>query len=399
MANSDYIGHYGPMIRAKYAQATQPDPQAAFTDMPPQAPAFGDQNGSVTPTSPAFQEARKPLSAKALYEQMPPEHKKELLSQIEKSGTDVNHLFQSHVDSGDIQISDQDVRKPLTKEQKLGYITEVAMRTLSNMNRPGPQGIGAWADASLETDQRRGALQQQADAENRRSQGEKEQQANIDRRQQNLLDRQDRSDFNRENRADARQAVSDTRLDTRLAAQQTEGAADRASREKIAGMEGRAGRNSSVIGEDGILRWVDSNGKARKVTETVDGKDVPVKIPPKFNTGGIDQDTIARIAGKQAETMMKDRKLVNKLKAQGLGQDEIYKKVNDMAFADVAGRFGGQPPATGVPDSAPDPAKSGTIDRTGGQLPPGLPQGAVQIGTSGGKPVYQSPDGKKFTME
>jgi hypothetical protein len=27
---------------------------------------------------------------------------------------------------------------------------------------------------------------------------------------------------------------------------------------------------------------------------------------------------------------------------------------------------------------------------------PSLPPGAVQIGTSNGKPVYQTPDGKKF---
>lgn len=32
-------------------------------------------------------------------------------------------------------------------------------------------------------------------------------------------------------------------------------------------------------------------------------------------------------------------------------------------------------------------------------LPPGLPAGSVQIGTSGGKPVYQTPDGKKFTTQ
>ena len=37
--------------------------------------------------------------------------------------------------------------------------------------------------------------------------------------------------------------------------------------------------------------------------------------------------------------------------------------------------------------------------QTGGSVLNSLPQGAKQIGTSGGKPVYQTPDGKKFVQE
>lgn len=33
------------------------------------------------------------------------------------------------------------------------------------------------------------------------------------------------------------------------------------------------------------------------------------------------------------------------------------------------------------------------------QLPEGIPPGSTQIGTSGGKPVYQSPDGKQYVVE
>lgn len=36
---------------------------------------------------------------------------------------------------------------------------------------------------------------------------------------------------------------------------------------------------------------------------------------------------------------------------------------------------------------------------TGGGLPEGLPPGSKQIGTSGGKPVYEAPDGRKFIVE
>lgn len=37
--------------------------------------------------------------------------------------------------------------------------------------------------------------------------------------------------------------------------------------------------------------------------------------------------------------------------------------------------------------------------KAGDNAPAGLPKGAVQIGTSGGKPVYQTPDGKRFIQK
>jgi hypothetical protein len=32
------------------------------------------------------------------------------------------------------------------------------------------------------------------------------------------------------------------------------------------------------------------------------------------------------------------------------------------------------------------------------QLPPGIPPGSVQVGTSKGKPVYKAPDGKQYVV-
>lgn len=40
-----------------------------------------------------------------------------------------------------------------------------------------------------------------------------------------------------------------------------------------------------------------------------------------------------------------------------------------------------------------------TAPKSSTSSPAGLPAGAVQIGTSGGKPVYQTPDGKKFVQQ
>jgi hypothetical protein len=35
----------------------------------------------------------------------------------------------------------------------------------------------------------------------------------------------------------------------------------------------------------------------------------------------------------------------------------------------------------------------------GGNMPKGIPPGSKQVGTSGGKPVYESPDGKRYIVE
>jgi hypothetical protein len=52
---------------------------------------------------------------------------------------------------------------------------------------------------------------------------------------------------------------------------------------------------------------------------------------------------------------------------------------------------GNAPAPTPNPAAAPKPAASAA--------PAGLPQGARQIGTSGGKPVFETPDGKRFVQK
>lgn len=50
------------------------------------------------------------------------------------------------------------------------------------------------------------------------------------------------------------------------------------------------------------------------------------------------------------------------------------------------------PPPAGA-TSAPAPIGGGPT------MPPGIPPGSSQIGTSGGKPVYQAPDGKRYIVD
>jgi hypothetical protein len=44
-------------------------------------------------------------------------------------------------------------------------------------------------------------------------------------------------------------------------------------------------------------------------------------------------------------------------------------------------------------------SKSGGDAPVAGNMPKGIPQGSKQVGTSGGKPVYESPDGKRYIVE
>jgi hypothetical protein len=53
----------------------------------------------------------------------------------------------------------------------------------------------------------------------------------------------------------------------------------------------------------------------------------------------------------------------------------------------------------GAPTQPIESPQSGKAQPQSGPMLKALPQGAKQIGTSGGKPVYQSPDGKKWIGE
>ena len=60
----------------------------------------------------------------------------------------------------------------------------------------------------------------------------------------------------------------------------------------------------------------------------------------------------------------------------------------------------GQDPGQAVVNAINSLKKSGVFGGgTSGGLPAGVPAGSTQIGTSGGKPVYQTPDGKRVTVK
>jgi hypothetical protein len=52
-----------------------------------------------------------------------------------------------------------------------------------------------------------------------------------------------------------------------------------------------------------------------------------------------------------------------------------------------------------IQGGAKSPAPSATAPTIGNVMPKGIPSGSVLVGTSGGKPVYQAPNGKKYIVE
>lgn len=297
-----------PPMPGPAPQGALPPPDAATPPVNPGAPG-------------AIATAEPPLTHDQLWAKMPDEVKTKILDQVEKSGVDVNHLFDSKVKTGEIQVDDADVKKPLTKEQKLEYISEVALRTASNLNRPGLNGFGDFADAKLATDARRSAIAQAEQDKQEAEQARAQQNAILDQRQKNLLDRQDRSDVARETRADIRQVGSEKRQQERLDAEAKlkaqEGNLDRASREKIANIqasgEGRKGAQIQ-IGDDGVLNSI-VNGKATPVTHTVDGKEVPFTVKDKKFIG-LTEEKAAELAEQAADNTLKDSKSARELRTQ-----------------------------------------------------------------------------------
>jgi hypothetical protein len=78
------------------------------------------------------------------------------------------------------------------------------------------------------------------------------------------------------------------------------------------------------------------------------------------------------------------------------GHDEAW--TSPKALAKVRSQWDRDNPIENFVVSTAPAAAAGAA-APGAALPEGLPQGARQIGTSGGKPVYQAPDGKRYLVQ
>lgn len=311
---SDYIGRYGEALK----RLTALEQDTGFTPIDVSGGAFSGTQGAPVTTG-AFDVARAPrqqgaidqaegppISAAELWKQMPAEQKDALLKQL--GHVDVDQEYDRMVSSGAIAPT----KKNPTKHDKLGYIAEVALRTLSNMGRPGDQGINAWADAVLDTDTRRAAVDQAQMDRNA---------AALERAR--LETREDTKEARKNKREDAevvrKQAADIAAAEGKNAFEAEQNRLQRESAERIAGMRDdkprqilydAQGRAFDAQTGDPVMVNVpeERRGRRGRPGYTVASKQ-QLKTVPKFAGGSsADPDRVVYEIGQRAKALREDRK-------------------------------------------------------------------------------------------
>jgi hypothetical protein len=329
MAN-DFVGRYGATLRRLDAlnrgglsQPAQQAPAGAFGSGPPQGPAPQVGAFSALPAGAPAASAQPqdqdhpPMSAQQLWKDMPDEFKGQIEKQITDSGLDVDHTFAAKVDQGEIDPP----KKEMTRQEKLGYLAEVALRTMSNLSRPGTQSISDFADAKLATDARRGAIET-AETDRRRKQAEtrriegRQDQADQRRTALDLTDRElTREGIAAEGTANRQNALDIAKM------QEGSRSADRKSERDKPGpvLTDQETGNAYRLNADGSTTPIE-----KEVEEEVPGQrgnpawkrkvKKPLKGGVKQGFNQIDEDTLVREQGRAASDMAKDTTLMRQLK-------------------------------------------------------------------------------------
>lgn len=387
MANSDYVGRYGAALRrlqalemgglqgvpgTMSAEPPQQSPQGAFGGMPPDmgqpapqaAPPQAAQPGAFAQADQPFGD--KPMTAADLYKQMPPEAKQQLIAQVEKGGMNVDQRFDSLVAKGEIPNVSGTDKKKLTKEEKLGYLAEVALRTISNLSRDNTTSAADAADAVLATNERRGAIEM-ADRERQRQAAEiQRQEGRADAREQRQYGREDA----KENREIARGATTLKETQDFTAEQNR---LDRESREREAKLRAEQDKRQGqrvLIDDQGGMFTLGDDGRAtpirttKEVVETQKGKrgvttkirrqvEEQLKALPRADAAGIDKDTIMREVGNRIKTLKEDGKLARELKRKGVTDidGEIARRATAQVMQEYGVVTGKQPVGATTPDA------------------------------------------------
>ena len=364
---NDYVGRYGAALRQLTALEKLPGLPSAVSPAAPQPGAFGapaqQQAGAFQtppPAQPAMDQAQSPLGIQQLYKDMPDEFKDQLTDQIKKSGRSVEDIYAQKVASGEIAPP---VKRPKTSKEKLGYIAEVALRTLSNLSRPDTLGVSDWADAQLATDQRRGALEQ-VDEERFRQATEKQR---LERREDTQLTRKE----GREDAAETRRTAGTiTEAETRRRFESSENKKQREAAlelERVRSTNEKANKPGQVITDENgnVFRLDDTNAKPVTTKKKVEkrGKrgakwqeevEVQLRGLPKTDASGVDRDTILREIGNRIKAMKEDRKLLSTLRQGGATGAQIDQEIARRAQEQVMSEYGsltGRAP-TGAPGSS-----------------------------------------------
>lgn len=357
MAN-DYVGRYGEALRKLHALEQQPSTEiaGAFGQSPsPQTGAFG---APPAPTRQAFQDAaapmfdpQKPISAGDLYKQMPTEAKDAMAAQLKAQGINVDEAYAREVKAGNIPAQE----KTPSHHEKIGYLAEVALRTISNLGREGTNSSADWADAVLATDARREGVSERERQEARQDTKEQsafdrtaaaEQRARAERLSEREEDRGTRTVEREADKKDRAQERASDRAFTR---------AENAANRKAAAEERKAGRQPRVLtDEKNDVFTLDDDGNAKPVmTEKTVSKEKrgkrnvkymiqetvkeQLRTSPKPNASDVDQDTIVRAVNDRFKVLKEDRKLIRELKTQKV--QDVDKELSRRAYKQVVSQF------------------------------------------------------------
>lgn len=346
-----------------------------------QAPPVQQGPSALAQPAPEGPSALQPPSMTAgdLWRQLPQQHKDEVAKSVVDSGHSVEGLYQLAVKHGDIPPAE----KAPTKDEMLGYLTEVALRTAQNMakNRSG-NSFGDFAQAKLETDDKRAALA-------------KEEQEKTDKKTETLRQetRQDTKETSAIGREDAREARQNTRTDSAEARRRADEIArfdeDAKLRRDLAEKEiasrtasAKLGRQKQTLtGDDGTVVTLNDDNTTTQVNKP--GTDEPFRVADKDLAK---QTAIATDITKEATALTAiDNPFFMSLKKAGYSQDQIAKAAERKATDLVNARY--------------DAAKQ--IRKPPGAAAPavtGVPQGSTRLGKdASGKTYYRAPDGKTYT--
>ena len=372
MATPNYVGKYGPAIRrlAALDLAAQGNPNLAGAGPQPVTGAF-----DVAPEYQARDPAREPLNQpgafpepegatqargaisappegpfgpdlnpQKLWDSLPSEERRQVIRQVEKKGTDINKVYDEKVAAGEI-VPPQRV---LSKGEKLSVLAETLLRHARNVGQGQPGGAAA-ANAILETQGRRGGLEQaaaqkEAEIKEMLRQESRTDTAAATKRAQELEDaKRKRGETIVDDRRKRRAEIED-REDEQTHALALQAAQDRAVKER------EKGKNVQVFtGADGAVVLIDKDtnkvipleveGEEETVTSGVRGRPgtkgtkkvkKPLKGVPTNASGGtatLDPDTVLNRVIDEAKRISEDHKAMREIneqaKAEGRSPQDV----------------------------------------------------------------------------
>jgi hypothetical protein len=335
-------------------EAPQPGAFAMAEEAAP-APAQGGFGSQPAATMPAFDQPspvidesgamggseQPPTTWQDLSKQMPKSEQNAMADAIEAKVGDLPATYQRAAAQAGITP-----KKRASRAHMAMFITEIALRTAANRGTSDSDGE-ALAKGVLQTQERRGAMQI-AEQERQRAEAEK-------RRLEQREDAKDEKVYTR-GRTDKESDYKRDRADKTADDERNHKQALELAREQARLLKEKGQRTSIQVGDDGQLKLVDlETGGAITVTEEVEETTTrgsrgsgtttttkkvkkPVKASPKYNAGGLDQDTLVNRVSDAEKALRGDKKLMRELRSKyGNDSVKVEEALRNMAREKVEG--------------------------------------------------------------